>query len=113
MPGGGPGHGRPRAFTTDNVLSDEDVEAAIAVLKRSADEDTQLLLLTVPLFTRSFQEHLHVFEVRRSMPDFIAFCVDNLPYNRPFDIQMSYGVNDTALFVVPYCFFWVSIKSKL
>ncbi|XP_076613140.1 uncharacterized protein LOC143336740 [Chaetodon auriga] len=37
---GGPGHGQPRPFTTDKVLSDEEVEAAIAVLKHSADEDT-------------------------------------------------------------------------
>lgn len=35
---GGPG--QPRPFTADKVLSDEDVEAAIAVLKHSADEDT-------------------------------------------------------------------------
>ncbi|XP_049447697.1 uncharacterized protein LOC125898086 [Epinephelus fuscoguttatus] len=35
---GGPG--QPRPFTADKVISDEDVEAAIAVLKHSADEDT-------------------------------------------------------------------------
>lgn len=38
--GGGPGRGQPRPFTADKVLSDEEVEAAIAVLKHSADEDT-------------------------------------------------------------------------
>nr|XP_033488737.1 uncharacterized protein LOC117260765 [Epinephelus lanceolatus] len=37
---GGPGHGQPRPFTADKVLSNEEVEAAIAVLKHSADEDT-------------------------------------------------------------------------
>ncbi|XP_030587923.1 uncharacterized protein LOC115782070 isoform X1 [Archocentrus centrarchus] len=37
---GGPGHGQSRVFTADKVLSDEEVEAAIAVLKHSADDDT-------------------------------------------------------------------------
>ncbi|XP_058490287.1 uncharacterized protein LOC131464160 [Solea solea] len=37
---GGPSRVQPRPFTADKVLSDEDVEAAIAVLKHSADEDT-------------------------------------------------------------------------
>ncbi|XP_062250027.1 uncharacterized protein LOC133958990 [Platichthys flesus] len=36
---GGPSRVRPRPFTADKVLSDEDVESAIAVLKHSADED--------------------------------------------------------------------------
>lgn len=38
--GGGPGRGQPRPFTADKMLSDEDVQAAIAVLKHCADEDT-------------------------------------------------------------------------
>lgn len=66
----------------------------------------KLLLLTLPLFTVSFQEHFHAYEVTRRKQDFVVFHVDKLPYPRPFDIQMSYGVNDTALFVVPYCFIW-------
>lgn len=66
----------------------------------------KLLLLTLPLFTVSFQEHFHAYEVTRRKQDSVVFHVDNLPYPRPFDIQMSYGVNDTALFVVPYCFIW-------
>ncbi|XP_030279373.1 uncharacterized protein LOC115585259 isoform X2 [Sparus aurata] len=37
---GGPGHQQSTPFTADTVLSDEDVEAAIAVLRHSADEDT-------------------------------------------------------------------------
>ncbi|XP_035998836.1 uncharacterized protein LOC118564540 [Fundulus heteroclitus] len=37
---GGPGHGQSRVFTAVKVLSDEEVEAAIAVLKHSADDDT-------------------------------------------------------------------------
>nr|XP_020455495.1 uncharacterized protein LOC109960012 isoform X2 [Monopterus albus]XP_020455503.1 uncharacterized protein LOC109960012 isoform X2 [Monopterus albus] len=37
---GGPGHGRSRPFTADTVLSNEDVEAAISILRHSADEDT-------------------------------------------------------------------------
>ncbi|XP_057706986.1 uncharacterized protein LOC130924435 [Corythoichthys intestinalis] len=37
---GGPSPGRSRPFTTDTVLSDEDVESAIAVLRHSADENT-------------------------------------------------------------------------
>ncbi|CAL8288066.1 unnamed protein product [Arctogadus glacialis] len=37
---GGPGHGQTRPFTPEKVLSDENVEAAIALLKHSADEDT-------------------------------------------------------------------------
>lgn len=37
---GGPRRGQPRPMTADKVLSDEEVEAAIAVLKHSADEDT-------------------------------------------------------------------------
>jgi len=37
---GGPSRVQPRPFTADKALSDEDVEAAIAVLKHSADEDT-------------------------------------------------------------------------
>nr|XP_043888719.1 uncharacterized protein LOC122773835 isoform X1 [Solea senegalensis] len=37
---GGPSRVQPRPFTADKVLSDEHVEAAIAVLKHSADEDT-------------------------------------------------------------------------
>ncbi|XP_014882849.1 uncharacterized protein LOC106944121 isoform X2 [Poecilia latipinna] len=36
---GGPGDGHSRVFTADKVLSDEEVEAAIAVLKHSADDD--------------------------------------------------------------------------
>ncbi|KAL3978280.1 mitofilin [Sarotherodon galilaeus] len=36
---GGPGHGRSRPLTTQTVLSDEDVRAAIALLRHSADED--------------------------------------------------------------------------
>ncbi|KAL4001348.1 nuclear receptor co-repressor 2 [Sarotherodon galilaeus] len=36
---GGPGHGRSRPLTTKTVLSDEDVRAAIALLRHSADED--------------------------------------------------------------------------
>ena len=65
-----------------------------------------VLLLTVPLCTVTFQEHFHAYEVTRSKEDFVVFHVDNLPYPRPFDIQMSYGVNDTALFVIPHCFLW-------
>ncbi|XP_072559112.1 uncharacterized protein [Paramormyrops kingsleyae] len=37
---GGPGHGRRRPVTAEKELSDESVEAAIAVLKHSADEET-------------------------------------------------------------------------
>ncbi|XP_039907690.1 uncharacterized protein LOC120746310 [Simochromis diagramma] len=37
---GGPGRGRSRPLTTETVLSDEDVKAAIALLRHSADEDT-------------------------------------------------------------------------
>ncbi|KAL7381300.1 hypothetical protein ABVT39_003530 [Epinephelus coioides] len=66
----------------------------------------KLLLLTLPLCTVTFQEHFHAFEVTRTKQDFVVFHVDNLPYPRPFDIQMSYGVNDKALFIVPYCFIW-------
>lgn len=136
---GGPGHGQPRSFTADKSLSDEDVEAAIAVLKHSADEDTirekmkatfnyrqvpssvqvmkvncaklavviiheKVLLPTLPLFTVTVQEHFHAYEVTKQKQGFVVFHVDNLHYPRPFDIQMSYGANDTALFVVPYCF---------
>ena len=36
---GGPGHGR-QPITSDQVPTDEEVEAAIAVLRYSADEDT-------------------------------------------------------------------------
>ncbi|KAL7877266.1 hypothetical protein SRHO_G00039090 [Serrasalmus rhombeus] len=36
---GGPGHGR-RPFTSDDVPTNEDMEAAIAVLRYSADDDT-------------------------------------------------------------------------
>lgn len=66
----------------------------------------KLLLLTLPLFTISFQEHFHAFKVKRCKQDFVVFCVDSLSYPRPFDIQMSYGVNDTDLFIVPYCVIW-------
>ena len=66
----------------------------------------KLLLLTLPLCTVTFQEHFHAYEVTRTKQDCVVFHVDNLHYPRPFDIQMSYGVNDTALFVVPYCFLW-------
>ena len=66
----------------------------------------KLLLLTLPLFTVAFQEHFHAYEVARSKQDFVVFHVDNLIYPRPLDIQMSYGFNDKALFVVPYCFLW-------
>lgn len=38
-PVGGPGHGR-QPFTHDEVPINEDIEAAIAVLRYSADEDT-------------------------------------------------------------------------
>ncbi|XP_057706931.1 uncharacterized protein LOC130924402 [Corythoichthys intestinalis] len=64
----------------------------------------KLLLLTLPLFTVCFQEHFHAYEVTRTKQDFVVFHVDSLHYPRPFDIQMSYIVNDTGLFVVPYCF---------
>ncbi|XP_063735842.1 uncharacterized protein LOC134862083 isoform X3 [Eleginops maclovinus] len=37
---GGPGHGRTRPFTADQVLTDEEVESAIAVLRHTADEYT-------------------------------------------------------------------------
>ncbi|CAI5670013.1 unnamed protein product [Oreochromis niloticus] len=37
---GGPGRGRSRPLTTETVLSDEDVKAAIALLRHSADEET-------------------------------------------------------------------------
>lgn len=66
----------------------------------------KLLLLTLPLCTVAFQEYFHAYEVTRGKQDFVLFHVDNLPYPRPFDIQMSYGVNDTALFIVSYCFIW-------
>lgn len=66
----------------------------------------KLLLLTLPLCTVTFQEHFHAYEVTKIKQDFVVFHVDDLQYPRPFDIQMSYGVNDTALFVVPYCFLW-------
>lgn len=66
----------------------------------------KVLLLTLPLCTVTFQEHFHAYEVTRTKQDFVVFHVDNLPYPRPFDIQMSYGVNDKALFIVPYCFIW-------
>lgn len=66
----------------------------------------KLLLLTLPLFTISFQEHFHAFKVKRGKQDFVVFCVDSLPYPRPFDRQMSYGGNDTDLCIVPYCFMW-------
>ena len=66
----------------------------------------KLLLLTVPLVTVTFQEDFHAYEVIRSKHDLVFFHVDNLHYPRPFDIQRSYGGNDTALLVVPYCFLW-------
>lgn len=66
----------------------------------------KLLLLTLPLCTFTFQEHFHAYEVTRRKQDLVVFHVDNLPYPRPFDIQMSYGVNGTALYIVPYCFIW-------
>ncbi|XP_056464807.1 uncharacterized protein LOC130404185 isoform X4 [Gadus chalcogrammus] len=37
---GGPGHGRTRPFTADRVLTDEEVECAIALLRHTADEET-------------------------------------------------------------------------
>lgn len=66
----------------------------------------RLLLLTVPLITVAFREHFHAFEVSKSKHDFSFFYVDSLCYHRPFDIQRSYGTDDTALLVVPYCFLW-------
>ena len=62
------------------------------------------VLLTIPLFTVAFQEHFFAYEVTRTKKDFVAFQVDDLPYPRPFDIQMSCGKNDTTMYVVPYCY---------
>ena len=64
----------------------------------------KLLLLTLPIFTVAFKEHNHAYEVTRTKNNFVVFHADSLHYPRPFDIQMSYGGNDTALFVVPHCF---------
>jgi hypothetical protein len=66
----------------------------------------ELLFLTLPLCTVTFQEHFHAYEVTTTKKDYVGFNVNNMQYPRPFDIQMSYGVNDTALFVVPYCYLW-------
>ncbi|XP_059892875.1 uncharacterized protein LOC132446569 [Gadus macrocephalus] len=37
---GGPGHGHTRPFTADTVLTDEEVECAIALLRHTSDEET-------------------------------------------------------------------------
>ncbi|KAM9717474.1 uncharacterized protein ACNS7B_021123 [Menidia menidia] len=42
--GGGPSRGQPRPFTADQLLADEEEEAAVAVLRPSADEDSEDLL---------------------------------------------------------------------
>lgn len=52
-----------------------------------------MLLLTVPLITLVFQEHFNAYKVTKSKHGFVFFHVDNLHYHRPFDIQMSYGMN--------------------
>lgn len=59
----------------------------------------KLLLFTLPLFTMCFQEHFHAFKLKRIKQDFVVFCLD-----RPFDLHMSYGGNDTDFYVVPFCF---------
>ncbi|CAG5929659.1 unnamed protein product, partial [Menidia menidia] len=41
---GGPSRGQPRPFTADQLLADEEEEAAVAVLRPSADEDSEDLL---------------------------------------------------------------------
>lgn len=66
----------------------------------------KLLLLTLPLCTVTFHEHFHAYEVTKMVQGFVVFDVNHLCYPKPFDIQMSYEANDTALFVVPYCYLW-------
>ncbi|KAL3971554.1 hypothetical protein ACER0C_027073 [Sarotherodon galilaeus] len=50
---GGPGHGRFRPLTTETVLSDEDVRAAIALLRHSADEDIREKLKAIFIYRHS------------------------------------------------------------
>ncbi|KAK0134007.1 hypothetical protein N1851_030443 [Merluccius polli] len=63
---GGPGHGRTRPFTADKVLTDEEVECAIALLRHSADEETirEKMKVTFVYPTQSPKEYVDGVRLR-------------------------------------------------
>lgn len=62
----------------------------------------KLVLLILPLCTVAFQEHFHAYELTRTKQDLVVFHVDSLHYPRPFDIQLSYGVNDNCHYLLSF-----------
>ncbi|XP_048042264.1 uncharacterized protein LOC125265811 isoform X1 [Megalobrama amblycephala] len=66
--------------------------------------DDQNVLVTKDFKTDGFVEHLHAYRVR----ELNVFClsrVEDLPFYRQFDLQVSYGFEEPYLYIVPvHCF---------
>lgn len=56
--------------------------------------------------TMCFDNHYHTFKVKLHSDNVLKVVhINDLFYFKPFDVQMKYGMTDTALYVVPYCHF--------
>ncbi|KAL6469077.1 hypothetical protein MHYP_G00226010 [Metynnis hypsauchen] len=68
-------------------------------------KDQQVFLVVAVLETLCFNEHFHAFQVAFLKKEFSVIDVKELVYHRPFDLQMTYKMDDYSQFVVPYCHF--------
>lgn len=75
-------------------------------IKTIALKDDSVLLCGKLLETVCFDDHYHAFKVRLH-PDRVlkVFNINDLFYFKPFDAQMTYGMRDSILYVIPYCHF--------
>ncbi len=66
--------------------------------------DDQNVLVTKDFETVGFVEHLHAYHIRERST-FGLSRVEDLPFVRPFDLQVSYGFEEPYLYIVPvHCF---------
>ncbi len=64
-----------------------------------------VLLVTSQLKIVCFDEHLFAYRIdHRPSTSLKVFTVNELPYYKPFDVQLSYGSDNLFCFIVPYCY---------
>lgn len=66
-------------------------------------KDDIVLLVTFVIDTVCFDEHFHAYRVVKTGKGPIIFFLKDLEYYRPFDMQVSYGIDTTNVYIVPYC----------
>lgn len=70
----------------------------------------EVFLVCNVLETCYFDEHFHAFKVSVKNEQWKVLNVEKLVYHKPFNLQMTYGTDDSYLFVVPYCVLIQNVK---